>query len=151
MRCMACRRRLGGYPAMLARHLDLSITAEQRFRFASLMSLPADDADLPSDPEFRAALVGYLKWAPGWPCTSPSPAPMSCSTATAKMPSITVTLPSVIRTGLSSARPVCAFPAANANITAAVTAVQSRIPDTVIRRLAGVLVSAIAVRCLGRD
>ena len=31
--------RLGGYPAMLAHHRDLHITAEQRFRFASLMSL----------------------------------------------------------------------------------------------------------------
>ena len=54
--------RLGGYPAMLARHRDLGITDDQRFRFASLMSLAADDADLPSDPEFRAALVGYLEW-----------------------------------------------------------------------------------------
>jgi hemoglobin len=26
------------------------------------MSLAADDADLPADPEFRAALVGYLEW-----------------------------------------------------------------------------------------
>jgi truncated hemoglobin YjbI len=31
--------RLGGYPAMLAHHRDLGITADQRFRFASLMSL----------------------------------------------------------------------------------------------------------------
>jgi hemoglobin len=54
--------RLGGYPAMLAHHRDLSITPEQRFRFASLMSLAADDAGLPDDPEFRAALVGYLEW-----------------------------------------------------------------------------------------
>ena len=54
--------RLGGYPAMLAHHRDLAITAEQRFRFASLMSLAADDAGLPGDPEFRAALVGYLEW-----------------------------------------------------------------------------------------
>jgi hemoglobin len=53
---------LGGYRAMLEHHLDLGITREQRFRFASLMSLAADDADLPSDPEFRAALVGYLEW-----------------------------------------------------------------------------------------
>jgi hypothetical protein len=36
--------------------------ARQRFRFASLMSLAADDAGLPDDPEFRAALVGYLEW-----------------------------------------------------------------------------------------
>src|ERR1700722_2388508 len=54
--------RLGGYPAMLARHLNLAITGEQRFRFASLMSLAADDAELPADPEVRAALVGYLEW-----------------------------------------------------------------------------------------
>ena len=53
---------LGGYEAMLAHHRGLAITSEQRFRFASLMSLAADDAGLPSDPEFRAALVGYLEW-----------------------------------------------------------------------------------------
>jgi hemoglobin len=53
---------LGGYPAMLAHHANLGITPEQRFRFASLMSLAADDAELPGDPEFRAALVGYLEW-----------------------------------------------------------------------------------------
>jgi hemoglobin len=47
---------------MLAHHRDLGITADQRFRFASLMSLGADDAELPADPEFRAALVGYLEW-----------------------------------------------------------------------------------------
>ena len=47
---------------MLAHHRDLGITAEQRHRFASTMSLAADDADLPADPEFRAALVGYLEW-----------------------------------------------------------------------------------------
>ncbi len=53
---------LGGYERMLARHRGLGITPEQRFRFASLMSLAADDAGLPDDPEFRAALVGYLEW-----------------------------------------------------------------------------------------
>jgi hemoglobin len=59
----AYTERLGGYPTMLAHHRDLNITAGQRFRFASLMSLAADDADLPADPEFRAALIGYLEWA----------------------------------------------------------------------------------------
>jgi hemoglobin len=53
---------LGGYERMLAHHRGLAITGEQRFRFASLMSLAADDAELPADPEFRAALVGYLEW-----------------------------------------------------------------------------------------
>ncbi len=47
---------------MLAHHHNLAITADQRFRFASLMSLAADDADLPDDPEFRAALAGYQEW-----------------------------------------------------------------------------------------
>lgn len=54
--------KLGGYPAMLAHHLNLAITADQRFRFASLMSMAADNAELPADPEFRAALAGYLEW-----------------------------------------------------------------------------------------
>ena len=54
--------RLGGYERMLAHHRGLAITGEQRFRFASVMSLAADDAQLPADPEFRAALVGYLEW-----------------------------------------------------------------------------------------
>ena len=54
--------RLGGYQRMLDHHRGLGITVEQRFRFASLMSLAADDAGLPDDPEFRAALVGYLEW-----------------------------------------------------------------------------------------
>jgi hemoglobin len=54
--------KLGGYPTMLHHHLNLGITADQRFRFASLMSRAADDAELPADPEFRAALVGYLEW-----------------------------------------------------------------------------------------
>jgi hemoglobin len=52
----------GGYETMLAHHKNLGITPEHRFRFASLMSLAADDAELPADPEFRAALVGYLEW-----------------------------------------------------------------------------------------
>jgi hemoglobin len=53
---------LGGYESMLAHHRNLGIKPEHRFRFASLMSLAADDAELPGDPEFRAALVGYLEW-----------------------------------------------------------------------------------------
>jgi hemoglobin len=53
---------LGGYEAMLAHHKDLAISAEQRHRFAYLMSLAADDAGLPDDPEFRSALIAYLEW-----------------------------------------------------------------------------------------
>jgi len=53
---------LGGYERMLHKHMQLGITNEQRFRFASLMSMAADDAGMPQDPEFRSALVAYLEW-----------------------------------------------------------------------------------------
>ena len=53
---------LGGYERMLHMHLQLGITDEQRFRFASLMSMAADDAQMPKDLEFRSALVAYLEW-----------------------------------------------------------------------------------------
>ena len=55
-------RELGGYENMLARHGDLGIAPQQRARFVSLMSLAADDAGLPEDPEFRSALLAYLEW-----------------------------------------------------------------------------------------
>jgi hemoglobin len=54
------------------RHRDLGITAEQQQRLASTMSLAADDADLPADPEFRAALV-YLEWSTRLAMESPRP------------------------------------------------------------------------------
>jgi hemoglobin len=53
---------LGGYESMLAHHRGLGITREQRRRFVSLMSVAADDAGLPDDPEFRSALLSYLEW-----------------------------------------------------------------------------------------
>jgi hemoglobin len=53
----------GGYEHMLAKHRGLAITAEQRLRFVTLLSRAADDAALPADPEFRAALMGYAEWA----------------------------------------------------------------------------------------
>jgi hemoglobin len=55
-------RDLGGYENMLARHRGLGIAPQQRARFVSLMSLAADDAGLPDDPEFRSALLAYLEW-----------------------------------------------------------------------------------------
>jgi hemoglobin len=53
---------LGGYHRMVTKHKDLAITPEQRLRFVTLMSLAADDAGLPDDPEFRSALLAYLEW-----------------------------------------------------------------------------------------
>ena len=52
----------GGYEHMLAKHRGLAITAGQRLRFVTLLSRAADIAELPSDPEFRAALMGYAEW-----------------------------------------------------------------------------------------
>jgi hemoglobin len=53
---------LGGYHRMVMKHHDLAITPEQRLRFATLMSLAADDAGLPADPEFRSAFMAYVEW-----------------------------------------------------------------------------------------
>ena len=54
--------KLGGYHRMVAKHRDLAITPEQRLRFATLMSLAADDAGLPDDAEFRSAFMAYVEW-----------------------------------------------------------------------------------------
>lgn len=53
---------LGGYQKMVSKHLNLGISVEQRRRFVELMSVAADDAGLPDDPEFRSALLSYLEW-----------------------------------------------------------------------------------------
>lgn len=53
---------LGGYEHMLAKHRGLAITSEQRLRFVTLLSQAADLAELPDDPEFRAAIMGYAEW-----------------------------------------------------------------------------------------
>src|SRR5262245_9164851 len=53
---------LGGYEHMLAKHRGLGITADQRLRFVTLLSRAADLAELPDDPEFRAAIMGYAEW-----------------------------------------------------------------------------------------
>ena len=56
--------KLGGYHRMLGKHRDLAITPEERLRFVTLMSMAADDAQLPNDPELRSALMAYAGW--GW-------------------------------------------------------------------------------------
>ena len=53
---------LGGYERMLRHHIGLGITPAQRHRFAATMSLAADDAALPDDPEFRSAFMAYVEW-----------------------------------------------------------------------------------------
>lgn len=52
----------GGHPHMIQRHLDRHLTQEQRRRWVSLLLETADEVNIPDDPEFRSALVGYLEW-----------------------------------------------------------------------------------------
>ena len=47
---------------MVAKHLNRHLTEQQRKRWIALLLETADARGLPSDPEFRSALVGYLEW-----------------------------------------------------------------------------------------
>ena len=52
----------GGYPHMMQRHLNRALTEEMRRRWVNLVCDAADDAGLPTDPEFRSAFVAYIEW-----------------------------------------------------------------------------------------
>ncbi len=52
----------GGHPHMIRQHLDRHLTDVQRKAWMQLLLDTADDVGLPSDPEFRSALVGYVEW-----------------------------------------------------------------------------------------
>jgi hemoglobin len=52
----------GGHAHMIQRHLNRHLTETQRRRWFDLLLTTADEVGLPSDPEFRSALVGYLEW-----------------------------------------------------------------------------------------
>src|SRR5215211_6601353 len=52
----------GGYPHMLSKHIKLGLKEEQRARWVQLIASSADEAGLPSDPEFRSAFVAYIEW-----------------------------------------------------------------------------------------
>lgn len=52
----------GGHAAMIRHHLGKGITEPQRQRWVGLLLETADELQLPSDPEFRSALVAYLEW-----------------------------------------------------------------------------------------
>lgn len=52
----------GGYSRMLSQHMGKGLTEAQRARWARLICQAADDAGLPTDPEFRSAFVSYIEW-----------------------------------------------------------------------------------------
>jgi hemoglobin len=54
--------RYGGHPNMIRRHVGRALTEPQRARWIQLLLACADELGVPSDPEFRSALVGYLEW-----------------------------------------------------------------------------------------
>jgi CDGSH-type Zn-finger protein/truncated hemoglobin YjbI/ferredoxin len=54
--------RFGGAAAARRAHAGRGFTEEQRARWVALALRAADEARLPADPEFRAALAGYLDW-----------------------------------------------------------------------------------------
>jgi truncated hemoglobin YjbI len=58
----AYTEKYGGYERMVSRHLGKALREEQRARWVQLLIKSADDANLPADPEWRAAFVAYLEW-----------------------------------------------------------------------------------------
>ena len=52
----------GGHPHMIRQHLQRHLTQAQRREWVNLLLDTADQLELPDDPEFRSALVGYLEW-----------------------------------------------------------------------------------------
>jgi len=54
--------RYGGHPHMLQRHVGRALTEQQRAQWMQLLLECADEIGVPSDPEFRSAMVAYLEW-----------------------------------------------------------------------------------------
>jgi hemoglobin len=58
-------RECGDHSAMLVLHSGNGDMTDLGHRFVECFVRAADDADLPDDPEFRAALRAYMEWAVG--------------------------------------------------------------------------------------
>lgn len=52
----------GSHFHMIGKHLGKMLDEEKRKRWMGLLLQTADEVQLPTDPEFRSALVGYLEW-----------------------------------------------------------------------------------------
>ncbi|MDH6624884.1 truncated hemoglobin YjbI/quinol monooxygenase YgiN [Streptomyces sp. LBL] len=52
----------GGHGHMVAKHMGRGITEVQRRRWVNLIQDAADEADLPTDAEFRSAFLAYVEW-----------------------------------------------------------------------------------------
>lgn len=76
--------KLGGHAQMITKHVGRALNDAQRKRWLALLLECADEVGVPSDPEFRSALVSYLEWgtrlavinsAPGADVTTEAPMP----------------------------------------------------------------------------
>ena len=70
------RDAIGGYDRMVSRHIGKALREEQRARWVQLLCKSADDARLPTDPEWRAAFVAYLEWGSRIAVENSQPAPI---------------------------------------------------------------------------
>jgi CDGSH-type Zn-finger protein/truncated hemoglobin YjbI/ferredoxin len=52
----------GGYSRMVQQHIGKGLSEERRARWVALIIRSADEAGLPSDPEFRSAFAAYIEW-----------------------------------------------------------------------------------------
>jgi CDGSH-type Zn-finger protein/truncated hemoglobin YjbI len=52
----------GGYSRMLSQHVGKGLTEQRRARWVALLGQAAQEAGMPSDPEFRSAFNSYLEW-----------------------------------------------------------------------------------------
>lgn len=52
----------GSHAIMVAHHIGKMLDEPKRKRWIQLLLETADDIGMPTDPEFRSALVGYLEW-----------------------------------------------------------------------------------------
>jgi truncated hemoglobin YjbI/uncharacterized Fe-S cluster protein YjdI len=52
----------GGYTRMISQHLGKALTEDMRARWVELICRSAQEAGLPSDPEFQAAFRSYIEW-----------------------------------------------------------------------------------------
>jgi hemoglobin len=65
----------GDHSAMLSLHAGNGDMSDLGRRFVECFVRAADDADLPDDPEFRAALHAYMEWAVDQVLSYPDPEP----------------------------------------------------------------------------
>ena len=52
----------GGYQRMISQHMGKSLTEDMRAHWVGLIYASAEEAGLPSDPEFQAAFRSYIEW-----------------------------------------------------------------------------------------